>query len=89
MFLNSSFDKKENKPNYYRGKDCAEKVCKKFRERVMEVINYKKRDIIPLTQEEINFYNEQEYLIYAKMGFVRIKMIKIILIEKRLKIIVI
>ena len=26
----------------------------------MEVINYKKRDIIPLTQEEINFYNEQE-----------------------------
>ena len=69
LLLNSSFDKKENKLNYYRGKDCAEKVCKKFRERVMEVINYKKRDIIPLSQEEINFYNEQEISHICKHGF--------------------
>ena len=26
----------------------------------MEIFNYKKRDIIPLTQEENNHYNEQE-----------------------------
>ena len=69
LFLNSSFERKEKKLNYYRGKDCAEKICKKFRGRVMEVINYKKRDIMPLTQEEINFYNEQEISHICKDGF--------------------
>ena len=33
---------KENKLDYYRGKDCIEKLCKKMKERVMEIINYKK-----------------------------------------------
>ena len=42
LFLNYLFGKQENKLDYYRGKDCTEKLCKKFRERVMEVINYKK-----------------------------------------------
>ena len=60
MFIGSSFDKKENKLDYYRENYCIEKVCKKFGGRVMEIIDYKKRDIIQLTQEEINFYKEQE-----------------------------
>ena len=29
MFMRCSFDKKENKLNYYRGKDCIGKLCKK------------------------------------------------------------
>ena len=29
MFIRCSFDKKENKLNYCRGKDCIEKLCKK------------------------------------------------------------
>ena len=32
MFTRCSFDKKENKLNYYRGKDCIEKLCKKLKE---------------------------------------------------------
>ena len=31
MFTRCSFDKKENKLNYYRGKDCIEKLCKKIK----------------------------------------------------------
>ena len=31
MFTRCSFDKKENKLNYYRGKDCIEKLCKKLK----------------------------------------------------------
>ena len=31
MFTSCSFDEKENKLNYYRGKDCIEKLCKKFK----------------------------------------------------------
>ena len=29
MFKRCSFDKKQNKLNCYRGKDCIEKLCKK------------------------------------------------------------
>ena len=55
-----SFDKKENKLYHYREKDCIENLCKKLKKEALELINYKKRDIIPLTQEENNRYNEQE-----------------------------
>ena len=32
MFTRCSFDKKENKLNYYKGKDCIEKLFKKLKE---------------------------------------------------------
>ena len=32
MFTRYSFDKKENKLNYYRRNDCVEILCKKFKE---------------------------------------------------------
>ena len=38
-----SFNEKENKLNYYRGKDCIQKLCKKLKERTMKIINYKKK----------------------------------------------
>ena len=31
MFIKFSFDEKENKLDYYRAKDCIEKLCKKFK----------------------------------------------------------
>ena len=42
MFEICSFNKKENKLDYYRGKDCIEILCKKLKESTMEIINYKK-----------------------------------------------
>ena len=33
MFTNGLFDEKENKVNYYRGKDCIEKLYKKLKKR--------------------------------------------------------
>ena len=49
MFTRCSFDKKENKLNYYRGKDCIEKLCKKLKERAMKIINYEEKNMMPLT----------------------------------------
>ena len=69
MFIRCSFDKKENKLNYYRGKDCIEKLCKKIKESANEIINREKKEIIPLTQEEINRYNEQEICYICKEKF--------------------
>ena len=50
MFIKCSFDEKENKLDYYRGKDCIEKLCKKLKERAVKIINY----------EENKSYKEQE-----------------------------
>ena len=46
-----------------------EKLCKKLKEIAMEIINYKKREIIPLNQEENNSYNEQEICYICKEKF--------------------
>ena len=43
-FTKCSFDEKENKLNYQRGKDCIEKFCKKLKERAMKIINYEKNN---------------------------------------------
>ena len=59
MFTRCSFDEKENKLNYYRGKDCIEKLCKKLKERAMKIINYEEKEMIPLTKEENKSYKEQ------------------------------
>ena len=60
MFTRCSFDKKENKLNYYRKKYCIEKLCKKLRESAMEIIDYKEKEMIPLTKKENKLYIEQE-----------------------------
>ena len=52
MFTSCSFDEKENKPNYYRGKDCIEKLSRKLKNWAMEIINYEKEEMIQLTKEE-------------------------------------
>ena len=43
MFRRCSFDKKENKLNYYRGKDCIEELCKKLKESATEINNREKK----------------------------------------------
>ena len=52
MFTSCSFDEKEDKPNYYRGKDCIEKLSRKLKNWAMEIINYEKEEMIQLTKEE-------------------------------------
>ena len=87
MFIRCLFNEKENKLNYYRRKDCIEKLSKKLKERAVKIIDYEKKEMIPLTKEENKSYKEaSKHVIYAKKCFVWIKMMKIILIVKRLKI---
>ena len=69
MAIICSFDKKENKFNYYRGKDCIEKLCKKIKESTNEIINCKKKEIIPLNNEENNIYNKQKICHICKENF--------------------
>ena len=89
MFTRCSFDKKENKLSYYRGKDCIEKLCKKLKECAIKIIDYEEKEMIPQTKEEKSLTKTKRNVLYVKKSFVWIKMVKIIKIEKRLKIIVI
>ena len=61
MFTRCLFDEKENKLNYYRRKDCIEKLCKKLKRRAMKIINYEEKEMIlpPLTKEENKSYKKQ------------------------------
>ena len=45
IFISCSFHKKENKLNYYRGKDCIEKLRKKLKECAMKIIEYEEKEI--------------------------------------------
>ena len=47
MFIRCSFDEKENKLKYYRGKDCIIKACKELKECTMEIINREKKEMVP------------------------------------------
>ena len=47
-----SFDNTKNESSYYRGKDCMKKFCKDLRDQAMKIINYEKKEMIPLTNEE-------------------------------------
>ena len=49
MFTICSFDKTENKLDYYRGIDFIKKLCKKLKFHVLKIINYKKKEMLPLT----------------------------------------
>ena len=52
LFTHCSFDLTRNKLDCYRGKDCMERFCKDLKEHATKVINYIKKEMIPLTDEE-------------------------------------
>ena len=58
--LVSSFDSKQNKHKFYRGKDCIKRVCKDLKELGTKIINYEEKEMIPLTNGENKFYKKQE-----------------------------
>ena len=60
MFTRCSFNEK--------GKD-VEKLCKKLKESAMEITDYEEKEMIQLTHEENNFYNEQEVCHICKENF--------------------
>ena len=89
MYIKCSFDEKENKLNYYRGKDCIEKLCKKLKEGATEIINHENKEMIPLTKKGNKLYIEQEKCHIYEEKFCIDKDDKNYINKRRLKIIVI
>ena len=70
MAVKCSFDATKDRRDYYRGKDCIEKLCKKLKDYAMEIIKYKEKEMIPLTDEENKSYERQKFVTHAKQSFV-------------------
>ena len=55
-----SFDKSKNEIKYYRGEDCMKMFCKDLKDQAMKIINYEKKEMIPLTDKEKESYENQK-----------------------------
>ena len=66
LSLISTFDKTKNKHSVYRGKDCIKTFCSDLKEFVTKIINYKEKEMIPLTDNENRFYLQKASLTYVK-----------------------
>ena len=47
----SSLEKLKNERKYYRGEDCIEILWNDLKEQAMKIINYEKKEMIPLTNK--------------------------------------
>ena len=69
LFTNCSFDATKNKLDCYRGKDCMERFCKDLKDDAKRIINYEKKEMMPLTDEENKSYKKQEVYRICKKEF--------------------
>ena len=66
IFTHCSFNKSKSKLNYYRREDCMTKFCKDLREHATKIINYEKKDMIPLTKKKVTFVT------YVKKNLIKV-----------------
>ena len=64
-----SFDKSLNQQKYYREEDCMKIFCKDLKDQAMKIINSEKKEMIPLTNEEKESYENQEICHICKKEF--------------------
>ena len=69
-----SFDKLKNEWGYYRGENCMEMFCKDLKNHAMKIINYEKKEMIQLTNEEKESYEKQQVCYICEKNLVLIKM---------------
>ena len=51
LLTHFSSDRTKNKFDYYRGKNCMKNFCLDLREHATKIINYEKKEMIPLTKK--------------------------------------
>ena len=68
LFTQCSFDSTKEMLDSYRGKDCMERFCKNLKEHATKIINYEKKEMIPLTGKK--------FVIYAKKDLVLVMTVK-------------
>ena len=64
-----SFDKSKTECKYYRGEDCMKMLCKDLKDQSTKIINYEKKEIIALTDEEKETYENQKICYICEQEF--------------------
>ena len=75
--LVSSFDSKQNKHCFDRGKDCIKRFCSDLKELGIKIVNYEQNEMIPLADKKNKYYEvmkSKKNAAYVKKTFVIIKM---------------
>ena len=66
LFTHCLFDTTKNKLDYYRGKNCMKNFCLDLRKLATKIIDYEKKEMISLTNEEKETYREQKVCYICK-----------------------
>ena len=68
LFTYRSFDTTKNKFDYYRGKNCMQNTLENLdlREHAKKIINYEKKQMIPLTKKKRKSIISKKCVIYVK-----------------------
>ena len=69
LFTHCSFDATKHKLDYYKNKNCMKKFCLDLREHATEIVNYEKKEMIPLIKEEKKMHNKQKVGYICKKRF--------------------
>ena len=69
LFTNCSFDATKKKRKCYRGYDCMKRFCKDLREHAMKIIDYEKKEMIPLIYNENKSHEKQKVCYICKKRF--------------------
>ena len=71
LYMNrvDTFDSKQNKHSFYRGKDCNKSFCSDLKELETKIVNYEQHEMIPLTDNENKYYEEQKECYICKKEF--------------------
>ena len=69
IYTSCSFDKSNNKLSYYRGEDCMKIFCKDLKDHATKIIDFKKKIMTPLTEEEEDNYNKENICYICKKEF--------------------
>ena len=69
LFTNSSFDATKNKLDCCKGEDCMERFCKDLREHAIKIIDYEKKEIIPLADKQNKSCEKQKVCYIFKKEF--------------------
>ena len=66
LVTHCSFDEKNNVIDYYRGKDCLKTFCQDLRKQAKSIVDYEKKEMIKLTQEEQYKHDTRKYCFLCK-----------------------
>ena len=69
LFTDCSFDLTKSNLDCYRGKDYKERFFKDLKEHATKIINYVKKEMVPLTDKEPKSYKKQKVYYICKKGF--------------------